>query len=828
MKTRRYQRPNVSPRFATLSVEPAGFSGQVLIRLATGEHANALTGGQVFGAFALEPARAHFEALCADLESNGFARGSDTRFILQLQANDRRVRARAAITLGWRKPVGAAEALLLAAQSATTEISSVMDALGRIGDTRAMPLARTAGEKKLLSRRRSGVEALRALKDSEGLAQARVLGFERLAEPVKAALSQTDEYALAGLAPLVTALRCLDLAPRGLALDQLYEFATPLCVAAVRVFMVENISQAQMWRYAKSIFKRAMLRGDAQTFAMIALSIERADHVKAQRAELKSGLDGQNRSSKIFSTATRAWMLRSASRHLRRLGYWQPEKYAEFASAILVRYELTDARVPRKNSSAFGGCWLLHRILYQASVRFSSWGTRVLGAIPPPKWHAMPFKQAWQLLPSALSKLLSEARLPILREMALATVLAEPSFMQAATSEHLSGILAAPEVAAQRLAGLEISRRFDREQPDIDLLCALLDGTGIARALALGLLDESANSALAQHPTIRALLSRSTGAGRAGATQAVLKILNLQPNTHRESLWTQLLHDLVISPLDADQLTAFVEVISAHAATFAPRLAFHNIAQLLDSPRAVQREVAAALLQARSDALTALGLPRVLNLAESNVPSLRRLACALLAEAVLKLQMDPTPLLRIADARFPDTRAAAMALISQIDFSRFGLDAIVALCDSNQTPVQSFARDWVGAHLERLDVAALLFKLIEHPHKTMQAFALLLIERHLPAGIAAFARVQSFLRLCLRRPRMPRIAKDRLIAFAKARAVDAEHAELAIALFNDSLRVATRADWEPLLVALSILRLRFPEIASDWQLAELLIRPEYV
>ena len=427
-------------------------------------------------------------------------------------------------------------------------------------------------------------------------------------------------------------------------------------------------------------------------------------------------------------------------------------------------------------------------------------------------------------MPAARIELLSDARLPMLRDLALAAVLAEPALMQAATALQLTRILDAPETAAQRLAGSEISRRFVRERPDIELLCALLDGSGIARALALGLLEESANNALGQHAAITALLSRSTGAGRAAAAQAVLKIFSLQPRIDRETLWTQLLHDLVISPLDADHLSAFVEVISAHADAFAPRLAFHHIAQLLDSPRVVQREVAAALLQARIDALTALGLPRVLNLAESDLPSLRRVACALLAQAVLQLHMDPTPLLRIADARHPDTRAAAMALISQIDFSRFGLDAIVALCDSNQTPVQSFARDWVGAHLDRLDVAALLFKLIEHPHKTMQAFALELIERHLPAGIAAFARVQSFLRLCLRRPRMPRLAKDRLIAFAKARAVDIAHAELAIALFNDSLRVAVRADSEPLLAALTLLRLRFPEIASDWQLAEL--RPQ--
>lgn len=746
---------------------------------------------------------------------------STADFLLQLGGLDRAQRARAALALGWRQPAEAADALLAAAASATHEISSVIDALGRIGDVRAISSARAQAEKKLLSRRRSGVEALRALADSDGLAHARVIGFERLAEPVKAALNGANEDDLTALETLVTAWKSLDLAARGLALDQLYEFATPLCVAAVRSLMAESFHQPQLWRYAKSIFKRAMLRGDAQTFAVVALSIERADRVKVQRAELKSGLDGQSRVTTVFSSATRAWMLRAAARHLRRLGFWQPQLYAEFATAVLVRYDASDARIPRKNGGAFDNCWLLHRLLFGAStLKFSSWRARVLAGNAAPKWQAVPFVQAWQLRPSVRVALLVDVQLPMLRELALAAVLAEPNLILAASAVHLTRLLDAPELAAQRLAGAEISRRFDRSQPDIVLLCALLDGSNTARALALGLLSESNHVALAV-PALAALLTRSTGAGRAAGAQAVLQILRGHPSIVCETLWTQLLASLVTSALDADQLSAFVEVISAFAEDFAPRLAFHNIAQLLDSTHSAQREVAAALLHARSDALGALGLPQVLRLAESDLPSLRRVACALLAEAVLKFHLDPTPLLHIADTRFPDSRTAAMALITQLDFSRFGIEAIVRLCDSNQTPVQQFARGWVGANLSRLDVAELLLKLIEHPHKTMQAFALELIERYLPLGLDYFARVQSFLRLCLRRPRMPRAAKDRLLAFAKNRATDAAHAALSIALFDDSLRSATRADAEPILVALTQLRLRFPEIASDWQLLEL-------
>src|SRR5207248_48309 len=75
------------------------------------------------------------------------------------------VRARAALKLARRFPELAFDALAAVLPAAVDEVCSLVDALGIAGDARAVPLVREYAERKLLSRRRSAVEALRRLGD---------------------------------------------------------------------------------------------------------------------------------------------------------------------------------------------------------------------------------------------------------------------------------------------------------------------------------------------------------------------------------------------------------------------------------------------------------------------------------------------------------------------------------------------------------------------------------------------------------------------------------------------------------------------------------------
>ena len=139
------------------------------------------------------------------LKGEGFLRSGLGVLLTALESKNKRQRALAAQRLGWMREPAAVEALLAAGLKASEEASTLVDALGELGDERAIAFCRTAASKKLLSRRRSGVEALRKLGDAAGLADAKNVALERLPQAVRAALAAREEgdASPANVAPLV-------------------------------------------------------------------------------------------------------------------------------------------------------------------------------------------------------------------------------------------------------------------------------------------------------------------------------------------------------------------------------------------------------------------------------------------------------------------------------------------------------------------------------------------------------------------------------------------------------------------------------------------------
>src|SRR5690606_8759505 len=93
---------------------------------------------------------------------------------------------------GYRQDKGAVAALRVRAQTPKDDISSVIVALGRIGDLQALGEADAEAQKKLLSRRRAGSEAVRLLGDADAIAGVVGRATERLAE---AGLTALDDAA---------------------------------------------------------------------------------------------------------------------------------------------------------------------------------------------------------------------------------------------------------------------------------------------------------------------------------------------------------------------------------------------------------------------------------------------------------------------------------------------------------------------------------------------------------------------------------------------------------------------------------------------------------
>ncbi|HEX8201971.1 MAG TPA: hypothetical protein VF590_15960, partial [Isosphaeraceae bacterium] len=251
----RLYNPKGPDHVAVVAAEPAtGGAGACLIRLARGPRAGKLGKGSVFGPYPAAEVAARLAEVVATLGAEGFGPPGLEAMLAALDRPDPVVRARAAQRLGWRRAREAVGPLLAALPRAVDDACALLDALGQIGDPRAIPAARDYAGRQLLSRRRSGVEALRNLGDAEGLAAALERARGQLPKPVRAAFDAIapQDNSLGAIQAWVQAVQALDKKYQGLALDSLYELGTPGAVGAVRA-VLDGLAfdRPYLWRYVK-------------------------------------------------------------------------------------------------------------------------------------------------------------------------------------------------------------------------------------------------------------------------------------------------------------------------------------------------------------------------------------------------------------------------------------------------------------------------------------------------------------------------------------------------------------------------------------------------
>ncbi|MCA9068234.1 MAG: HEAT repeat domain-containing protein, partial [Planctomycetaceae bacterium] len=288
--------------------------------------------------------------------------------ISQLDDPSSAVRARTALRLGWMHHPDATDAILSRLPEAVDEVCSYVDALGYLGDPQAIPVVREVASRKLLSRRRSGVEALYNLNDAEGLKTVHNRALTELPETVRNAVEQTDSSE-----SIAEALNHIEDSKRlGHYLDTLYELADPIANQAIQQILdTRPFDHPFIWRYIKSLLKRSALRGDFVMFGWLAHRIERQGRkTKGRFAQVKSGYDGVQRHTPIFRKKTQKFTQRANWRHLRKIAHYQPELYPMAAAEALIPYTEDDTQVPVFRSGRFADCYLLHRILFDESDRF--------------------------------------------------------------------------------------------------------------------------------------------------------------------------------------------------------------------------------------------------------------------------------------------------------------------------------------------------------------------------------------------------------------------------------------------------------------------------
>ncbi len=706
---------------------------------------------------------------------------------------------------------------------------ALLDALGAIGDPRAIPATRGYATRKLLSRRRSAVEALRNLGDHEGLAAATAQAREQLPGPLRAAFEAIppQDSSVGAVEALAQAVRTLDVQHQGLALDTLYEIGTPAAVEAVRAVLAESkFARSYLWRYIKSIYKRSQLRHDPATFGWLSHAIEaQSRQTVGVWASVKSGYDGVERKSAIFHRKTQVFLRRLGWRYLRNLAAYRPDLYAPAAAEVLVAYSPEDAEEPEGWRGAFARCYLLSRILWGAGGRFVLDDRRLTFRFrdaevvsPRPEVREESFPHLWDARPAAYLRVLSAARLPEAHAFAARAVAGpQRKVLEEADANIVVRLLRAPYEPTVQLGLEELERRFDPKRPDLALLQALLsDASSRARGLGRRWLRLAAPIWTGESEWVFAFLGLADAETVALAADLASDRLRNDPEMRRVlAAWLLArLRDPEAGPGTHDIYARLArESLAEEMGTL---LDISDLVAMVKAGTPPVQAMAGALIARRPEAIAHLGLEGLAAMAGHEVAAVRAAAHALMRAGADQLRSDPAPLYLLIESDWADTRAAAFDLLrDEVGPETLGPDAMMGLLDSNRPDVQDFARDLVKRHLARLDARVLMARLVEHPHPNIRRFAMDLAVEHLPDGGEAIAGIEWFLRAAILDLRPDRLLKRRIIDFLLRRGLrDPYQAEVSARILGEFARMDVRADFEHALEAIVRLNLAYPGLKS--------------
>jgi hypothetical protein len=827
--TVRFYNPQGPERVAVVSVEPTTdrAANLYLLRVArhpSGQSFTHLGRVATFGPYPETDLPHQFAQVINTLRGEGFLPSGLHALFGSLQSGDSAERARAAARLGWMGCVEAVPRLLAAVADAGDDLCSLLDALGAIGDDRAVPVLRPYAARKLLSRRRSAVEALRNLGDVDGLAEARVRALERLPVSVRdqlANIEHTGETAH-NLAALAQSVQSLSPQEQGQALDTLYELATSATVAVVGQLLTKiNFAQAGLWRGVKSVFKRALLRHDYATFGLLSHAIEKRGRTsKGTTATLKSGYDGVQRQTRIFARQTQDFLRRLAWRYLRNLAKYRPESYAHAAAEALIHYNPGDARGGVDVTS----CYLLNRILWGESERigFQARTMRFYltgrSARSRANVREEAFPELWDAQPRAYLRVLEAARLPDAHIFAVQALQGpHRKVLQEASLTEVLALLQAPYEPTVRLGLDELERRFDPRNPDWSILKQLLaDSRPLPRELGQRWLKLTAPLWIHVPDQIRDFLHAADAGTRSLVVDLILPVL-VKDQPMRQALAVRLLPLLRGPETVAGVHETYVRLVrEALAAELGALFSVSELIDLIAHGTPGAKAVAGVLLGYRAEAVAELGLEQITTLAQNDVVAVRRAAQELIRSAEELWRRDPSVLFVLVESEWDDTRALAFDLLrTRIDPAALGLDGVCGLLDSNREEVREVGRELVQKHFDRLDPVELTNRLVQHPHPGMRNLALDLVVNHLPEGPQSLSGLRGFFRAALFDLWPQRQVKRRVINFLAQRGLrDEQQAAVVAGILGDVVRVHGRADFEQSLLALVRLKLAYPQLEA--------------
>lgn len=841
-------------RIAIVSVQPATEAGHYLIQVLRGPKRGKLTAAGTFGPVPEALVAERYSGVVASLRIEQFRTAGFYSCIQLLKHKRASVRARAALRLGYMREPDAVQPILDAMPSAVDDVCSMVDALGMLGDIKPAAVIRQYAARKLLSRRRSGAEALRNLGDAEGLAEVKNRALERLAANIKEELGHLDALP-SDTSPkvleekskkLIDAVMASPLKDRGLVIDTLYEIGTPAAVcAALLVIQKSAFDLPHLWRYAKSVLKRAALRRDFKTFGALAHAIERKGRQNAAgtMAKLKSGYDGNEKQVRVFGRTTQNYLRRYVWRYLRRLAKYSPKSYAHAAAEVLVHYGEEDMGAPSGRFAAVAQCYALVRILYGGGQRFELQSRKMLfrlrqgkSASPPQNVREEAFPSLWDEEPRAYLRVLSASKLTAVHAFAaprlagannpLAKVLHE------ASADELIAMLDAPYDPTIALSTRELARRFDPEHPDYELMLKLLSQSRPSpRELGQTWLRLTAAKWTRELNWAVTFLKIPEGSSRTLAVELLGANLAGAGAEARQRLAEHILAALRIPEKSEGEHDALGRV--ARMALLNELANMLNTSELLAFIRAgssAAKAVAGEVLSLRPQALAEVGTEQVMALAQHDVMAVRAAARSLMRGAVNELKSNPDLLFMLVESDWEDTRGFAFDLIrTEIGVETLGLAGVIGLCDSNRVDVQNVGKELVVRHLQEgregkpggLPAEDVLVRLIQHPHQNMRGFALDLAVQYLGAGAGELSKIEPLCRAILFELWPSQRTKHKVLDYLAERGLqDEDQAKQSSKLLSAYIGTQGRADFERVMEALVRIQLEYPSVSSAIKLMD--------
>ena len=804
-------------RLAVVSVQPH-VDGQVHVAVARGPSRLSLTDHKLYGPFPAAEGPHRRDEIVAALRADGYIDGGLAALVNTIATSKSpKARAHAAERLGWRRDVGAVSALRTRAEHPKDDITSVVVALGRIGDPAAMPVIHAEAARKLLSRRRSGSEALRLIGDADSLRTIADAATARLPPSVQAALN-------GDVAAVITAIKAQPKSDIGPVIDALYDLGIPVAVAAVRALLLEvDIGAPGMWRFAKSVLKRAMIRLDGDTAGPLLHLIEKRGRLAKGGvvATLKSGLDGESRPTRVFSQRTANWLAKAAWRWLQRIARYRPERYADVAAACLLPYVDSDDTPPHKRVPASGRCFLLMRIVHGGSARFEVDRRRAIVRLKSKT--AKPFTPVRE---EAFATLWDEPRaFPAVRSLfgaghrlvkAFAGRLAEahPAVIDDASVAELAVMARfAGPIAARALSVLQLRLRAGFDQRLILELGGVDDEQ--LRGLAVSAVVESAHR-WTRDVDIGVAFLMGPPSIREAATRLLSLALPLAPSTLRAAFVARLLPAIDVDLDDDDpRFDGVVEIVDVLVDEIVAAASITDALRLL-ARNPAGAAVAAVVVGRHKGAVDVFGIGVLMGLAAQPTVARRGVAIAAIHVDADVLRQRLGLLLELAEGEWDDVRAACVDALAGLDAGALDIEQLTAIVDSTWPAVQEVGKQLITARLRTGDaMPELLPRLAQHPHRGLRRFVVDLSRSSLRPGYVGLLRVEPLIRAVVFDVKPDAALRHDVMNLLIARGQqDEAQAELVVSLCKDIVRSRTLALRDDALRAIALVTAAFPSTSS--------------